>query len=65
MAGRSKATFAKRQREKKKAERASEKREKRAERDGPRESYSVADADDLAAFGIEVEGEAEGDPAAD
>ncbi len=55
MAGRSKTSFAKRQREKKKAERASEKRERRAERE-PSGQDPVASADDLAALGIEVPG---------
>ncbi len=53
MAGRSKTSFAKRQREKKKAERASEKRERRGQREASEESHPVASADDLAALGIE------------
>ncbi len=56
MAGKSKTSFAKRQREKKKAERASEKRERRGQREASAESHPVADADDLAALGIEVPG---------
>jgi hypothetical protein len=53
VAGRSKTSFAKRQREKKKAERASEKRERRGQREAAEESHPVASADDLAALGIE------------
>lgn len=52
MAGRSKTSFAKREREKKKAERASEKRARRGQREDAVESNPVASADDLAALGI-------------
>lgn len=58
MAGRSKTSFAKREREKKKAERAAEKRERRGERNPEDEEASdrVATEDDLAAYGIEPAG---------
>jgi hypothetical protein len=52
VAGRSKTSFAKREREKKKAERASEKRARRGQREDTPDSNPVASADDLAALGL-------------
>ncbi|MCG8591727.1 MAG: hypothetical protein MJE66_20710 [Proteobacteria bacterium] len=67
MARRSKASFEKRAREKKKAEKAAQKREARSQRaDEAREGDSaVATAEDLAGYGVATDEPTEADEASD
>ncbi len=60
MARRSKQSVLKRQRERKKAEKAAAKREDRQQREG--DGARVAEADDLEGYGLVVEAEAPEEP---
>ena len=59
MARRNKASFQKREREKKKAEKAAMKREMRGQKERSEDESLVASQDDLAAYGLGPEDEGE------